>query len=395
MHQKNAVPVMTALFLSLLGAGPAASAATPKPAELDWLKTNAVLLKTCEGGRGFDDLAPLKSIIGSARIVSLGECTHGTREVFQMKHRLLEYLAHECGFTPFAIEANMPEAYRLNDYVLEGKGDPTNLIGGMYLWTWNTEEVLAMVQWMRQYNQSGQGRLEFTGFDMQTPEVAMGNVLRFVKENDPTRRQSVEEVYRQIKNSRLRRGRGPGSQFGVEKPMGACLDEWYGKEQVVIGFAAGEGQYTAVSDKQWQHKSPWAGRDWVWPRAAADARLRRRNISALHWILLARSPELELSAALSLAFQNRVNGYRQIKGSWVNAVELYRGSRQDRFRPLYMTDDPGRHSEPSKLSIIGEELCLGDQAVRAYHHGTNAASEKASFNIKEIRGSLARPGGIL
>ena len=48
-------------------------------------------------------------MIGDAHIVSLGEATHGTAEFFRMKHRLVEFLASEMGFTVFAIEANMPE----------------------------------------------------------------------------------------------------------------------------------------------------------------------------------------------------------------------------------------------------------------------------------------------
>ncbi len=171
----------------LLWLGVPAGVGAPKPIELDWLKTNVAPIKSPEAGTGFEDLAPLKRMVGNARIVSLGECTHGTREVFQMKHRLLEYLAAHCGFTLFSIEASMPEAYRLNDYVLEGKGDPAKLIAGMYFWTWNTEEVLTMVQWMRQFNESGKGRIEFTGFDMQTPDVAMENVARFLQANDPAR----------------------------------------------------------------------------------------------------------------------------------------------------------------------------------------------------------------
>ncbi|HYN07815.1 MAG TPA: hypothetical protein VES67_10525 [Vicinamibacterales bacterium] len=79
-------------------------------------------MQTPEAGRGFADLQPLKTISGDARIVSLGEATHGTREFFQLKHRILEFLATEMGFTIFSIEANMPEAYRLNDYVLTGAG---------------------------------------------------------------------------------------------------------------------------------------------------------------------------------------------------------------------------------------------------------------------------------
>jgi erythromycin esterase-like protein len=194
----------------------APAADTLTTAELDWLKQKVVPLKSCEAGQGFEDLGPLKRMIGDARIVSLGECTHGTREVFQMKHRFLEYLASQCGFTVFSIEASMPEAYRLNDYVLEGKGDPAKLIAGMYFWTWNTEEVLAMVQWMREYNKSGKGRLEFTGFDMQTPDVAMENVTRFLQTNDPPRAKTVQGTYREVLQARVRKqGGGAGGGFAV------------------------------------------------------------------------------------------------------------------------------------------------------------------------------------
>jgi erythromycin esterase len=115
----------------------------------------------------------------------MGEATHGTREFFQLKHRMLEFLATEMDFTIFSIEANMPEAYRLNDYVLNGNGDPAKLLKGMYFWTWDTQEVLDMIRWMREFNKSGKGRIEFTGFDMQFPDVAMATARDFVAKNDP------------------------------------------------------------------------------------------------------------------------------------------------------------------------------------------------------------------
>lgn len=150
-----------------------------------WVKRNAMPLRTVEAGNGFDDLQPLKTLIGNARIVSLGEATHGTREFFQMKHRLMEFLATEMGFTIFSIEANMPESYRMNDYVLNGNGDPKAILRGMYFWTWQTEEVLAMVEWMRQFNASGKGRVQFTGFDMQTPDVAITVARDFIAKAEP------------------------------------------------------------------------------------------------------------------------------------------------------------------------------------------------------------------
>src|SRR4051812_9479960 len=161
------------------------ASAAAQDAVVDWVRTHAVPLTTPVAGHGFADMQPLKKMIGDARIVSLGEATHGSREFFQMKHRMLEFLASEMGFTIFSIEANMPEAYRLNDFVLNGTGDPAKLIKGMYFWTWDTQEVLDMVLWMRQFNQSGKGRVEFTGFDMQTPNVAVQIVRDFAAKADP------------------------------------------------------------------------------------------------------------------------------------------------------------------------------------------------------------------
>lgn len=163
-----------------------ACAAVPaqEPSPSDWIRANAIPLTTVEAGHGFADMQPLKDLIGSARIVSLGEATHGTREFFQLKHRMLEFLASEMGFTIFSIEANMPEAYRLSDYVLHGVGDPAQLLKGMYFWTWDTSEVLAMIHWMRDFNESGRGRIEFTGFDMQTPTIALKDAGVFVSRYD-------------------------------------------------------------------------------------------------------------------------------------------------------------------------------------------------------------------
>jgi erythromycin esterase len=112
-----------------------------------------------------------------------------------MKHRLVELLATEMGFTAFAIEASMPEAFRLNDYMLRGEGDPDELLRGMYFWTWNTREVLDMILWMREFNASGKGRVEFLGFDMQEPRVAAQNVRRFVARAEPEYATALDGAY--------------------------------------------------------------------------------------------------------------------------------------------------------------------------------------------------------
>ena len=150
----------------------------------EWIRGNAIRISTPVAGNGFEDMQPLAKVVGNARIVALGEATHGTREFFQLKHRILEFLVTQMGFSILSIEANMPEAYRLNDFVLKGEGEPAKLIKGMYVWLWDTQEVLDMVLWMREYNKSAKGRVQFTGFDMQTPTAAGEIVRDFVAKTD-------------------------------------------------------------------------------------------------------------------------------------------------------------------------------------------------------------------
>jgi erythromycin esterase len=162
--------------------------------ELNWLRNNAIKIKTVEAGNGFDDLQPLKKIIGNSRIVGLGENTHGTSEVFRMKHRLVEFLIEDMGYSVFAIEANLPEAYRINDYVLNGNGDPKDLLKGLNLWPWNTQEVLDMVLWMREYNASGKGKIQFTGFDMSTIGGAFDNIRDYAFKYDSALIPSMDSI---------------------------------------------------------------------------------------------------------------------------------------------------------------------------------------------------------
>lgn len=199
-----------------LGFGATADEAAEKPPAgiVDWVKATAIPVATTEAGQGFSDLLPLAQKLTGVEVVALGEDTHGSREVFQMKHRLLEYLASEQGFSIFAIEANMPEARRLNDYVLGGEGEVGALIRGMYFWTWNTEEVRDMVEWMRRFNtdpknKSSGRKIEFTGFDLQVPDVAAKIADEFILHHDSTFSSKMEEA----KNA-LEQVTSP-SRFGV------------------------------------------------------------------------------------------------------------------------------------------------------------------------------------
>lgn len=166
----------------------ATTAPDATPSEVvDWLRARSIALATTEPGNGFADLEPLDALVGDARIVALGEATHGTREFFLLKHRVFEYLVSVLGFTVFAIEASWPDALAVDEYVRTGAGDPGVVLAGLGFWTWNTEEVLALVRWMRQWNESApDGRkVRFLGFDMQSTPTAAESVASYLRVVDP------------------------------------------------------------------------------------------------------------------------------------------------------------------------------------------------------------------
>ena len=127
------------------------------------------------------DLSPeaLPDDIHDATVVALGEGTHGTREFFRLKHRLLRHLVIEAGVRTFAMEANAPEARALDEYVVHGRGNPEAGLEGLYFWTWQTEEVLALVEWLRAFNEGRplDDRVRFRGFDAQYTQGAVDALL--------------------------------------------------------------------------------------------------------------------------------------------------------------------------------------------------------------------------
>ncbi len=150
-----------------------------------WLASNAVRLETVEAGSGFDDLQGLLDVVGDARIVLLGEPTHGNREVYQLKHRMVEFLVEEMGFNVFAFETPMPESFDVDAYVSGGVGTPERALAAAHMWAGDTESVAEMLAWMRRHNATSTQSLTFYGFDMQSPERATAGTLAYLERVDP------------------------------------------------------------------------------------------------------------------------------------------------------------------------------------------------------------------
>lgn len=174
--------------------------------QLAWLGTRAEPLREvgmpAAGGADDADLALFGRIVGDARVVGLGESTHGTSEFFQLKHRLLEYLVRRQGFTVFAVETNQLSAERLNAYVQGGPGTAREAMRVMFR-VWNTEEMLALVEWMRSYNMERADRpLRFIGYDMQDQQTPADSLESFLRRVEPLYLPRFEGLTREYREQR-------------------------------------------------------------------------------------------------------------------------------------------------------------------------------------------------
>ena len=219
----------------------------------DWIVDHAIPLKTVEAGNGFEDLTPIGKIVSNARIVSLGEPTHGNREVFQLKHRFVEYLVTEEGFNLFALECPFGEAFDVNQYILEGIGTPEEALAGIYFSTWDTKEFVELLKWMRAYNADSAHttKLKFYGFDMQDPERSARVMLDYIKKVDTELYQSVKAELAIL-------------EIQFSEPISLGRRPYIPKEYDEASLLAIKNVMNAFQQNKETYKSKTTEKEWVW-----------------------------------------------------------------------------------------------------------------------------------
>ncbi|GHO55083.1 hypothetical protein KSB_35580 [Ktedonobacter robiniae] len=133
------------------------------------------------------------ALIGDARFVLLGEATHGTHEFYQARADITRRLITEKGFTAVAVEADWPDAYRVNRYVHGMEGDATGreALAGFErfpVWMWRNSDVLAFIEWLRAYNSAQtkhEGDVGFYGLDLYSLYRSIEAVVDYLERVDP------------------------------------------------------------------------------------------------------------------------------------------------------------------------------------------------------------------
>lgn len=171
--------------------------ATSRQASLARLLTESVeSFSDIEGG----ELGALLERVGDAKVVLLGEATHGTSEFYQMRARITRELSIRMGFTVVAVEADWPDACWIDRYVRHAERPPAS--GEPFrrfpTWMWRNREVAEFVEWLRLHNATvpdPAGRTAFYGLDLYSMYGSIAAVLDYLDRVDPSAAQIARQRY--------------------------------------------------------------------------------------------------------------------------------------------------------------------------------------------------------
>jgi len=174
----------------------------PTKDEITKLNNHAIQIKSFNLTASSKDLLPLKSMVGDAKMIALGENSHGSAPIYKFKLRLIEYLVKEKGFTVFALESPTVEADKINDYVMGVQGTTDDVLRNLAYKSWQTEEMMDIINWIKSYNETAKRKVEFRGFDMQNGNLALQFVYDFSLKHDEKILEEIENVKALYKNSK-------------------------------------------------------------------------------------------------------------------------------------------------------------------------------------------------
>ena len=138
--------------------------------------------------------------VGEARVVLLGEATHGTHEFYRHRAVITKRLIEEKGFTAVAVEADWPDAYRVNRWVQGADDDPDaeRALGGFErfpTWMWRNADVLDFVGWLRAHNERADRPTGFYGLDLYSLYRSIEAVVAYLERIDPPAAARARERY--------------------------------------------------------------------------------------------------------------------------------------------------------------------------------------------------------
>lgn len=177
------------------------------------------------------DYDQLLERIGDRRFVLIGEGSHGTHEFYAERIKITKRLIEEKGFSAVAVEADWPDAYRVNRYVMGVSSDPDPMSSlsdfrRFPAWMWRNTDVLEFISWLRDRNDSfgdPNRKARFYGLDLYSLRASMEAVITYLDAADPVAADVARQRYACFDHVG-----GEGMEYGrvaAMNPMVSCENE--------------------------------------------------------------------------------------------------------------------------------------------------------------------------
>jgi erythromycin esterase-like protein len=168
--------------------------------------------------------------LGDARLVLIGEATHGTEEFYRSRAQITEALIQKKGFNIVAVEADWPDAYRINRYVRDRSDDDSaeealEDFQRFPRWMWRNREVVRFAEWLREFNETRPATQQcgFYGLDLYSLHSSMNAVLQYLAKVDPAAAERARLRYRCFEGfGEDAQGYGYAATLGLTRP---CEDD--------------------------------------------------------------------------------------------------------------------------------------------------------------------------
>ncbi|MGE5681495.1 MAG: erythromycin esterase family protein [Bacillota bacterium] len=140
-----------------------------------------------------DFITPLLKRVGDSKLVLLGEATHGTHEFYQTRFEITKRLISDKGFNIIAVEADFPDAYRVNRFI-QGRDDASTEIEALTdfkrfpSWMWRNTVIVELVAWLKAYNKkfiNYKDKAGFFGLDLYSLNSSIDAVISYLDKVDP------------------------------------------------------------------------------------------------------------------------------------------------------------------------------------------------------------------
>ncbi|HTL95772.1 MAG TPA: erythromycin esterase family protein [Gemmatimonadaceae bacterium] len=271
-----------------------------------------------------EDFDPVMALVGDARVVLIGEASHGTHEFYRIRAEITKRLIRERGFVAVAAEADWPDAYRVNRYV-RGTGtdaDASEALGGFRRfpqWMWRNADVLDFVGWLREFNDQQPDvarKVGFYGLDLYSLHASMAAVLEYLRVVDPAAAKRAQYRY-------------------------ACFEQ-FGEDPQAYGYAASYGLAPSCEREVVEQLVDLR-------RSAADYAQRDGRVAA---------DDLFFTEQNARVVRNAERYYRSMFGSRVQSWNLRDQHMTDTLQALVSFLD--RSSLSSKVVVWAHNSHVGD-----------------------------------